>query len=184
MCLVLRTDLYFQFFFLEAEDLQIVPNEDQKTKVEGGLLGSLLSDFATLPKAPKPSDLDEYAVVNVSPSVVPNPYLPTFRIFSYNVSSTSALSLEVDPTKKKKKKKGSKRKHGHRRGSPGNNTHHCKSEEWADTWFCHLGHSWYSDPKSPSRSNQRWTPLGYAQVCGQLRSAQTLNSDFNLVLYS
>src|SRR4051794_12440734 len=90
-----------QFFFLEASDLQIVPDSDQHSKAEGGLLDSLLTDFATLPKSPKAADFDEYAVVNVSPSVVPNPYLPTFRIFSYNVTGTSDLSLA--PKKKKKK---------------------------------------------------------------------------------
>lgn len=113
------------------------------------LLASLLEDFATLPEKPKESDMDDYVVVNVGPSVVPNPYLPSFRIYSYNTSERPSEQ--------------GKRKHGHRRGSDGNNGT-CKSAEYADTWRCHLNRPWHSDAKSPSRSNRQWTPLGYAQV--------------------
>ncbi|KAF9534317.1 hypothetical protein CPB83DRAFT_866555 [Crepidotus variabilis] len=141
------------FFFLEAEDLRIYPDEDDETKVtsDQGLLESLYVDFATLPKKPKQSELDDYAVVNVAPSVVPNPYLPSFRIFSYNITD-----------KGKRAERTGKRKHGHRRGSEGNKAN-CKSDEYRNTWRCHLDRTWHSDPHSPSRRNQRWTPLGYAQ---------------------
>lgn len=141
-----------QFFFLEAQDLRIFPNEEEKEFNDKDLLESLLEDFGTLPKKPKESDMDDYAVVNVSPSVVPNPYLPSFRIYSYNITGEKAGA----------RKKG-KRRHGHRRGSDGNNKT-CKSVEYGDTWRCHLNRPWHSDGESPSRSNRRLTPLGYAQV--------------------
>lgn len=156
-----------QFFLLEAADLEIYP-ETAESNDESSLYDALLADFSTLPKSPKMMD---YAVVNVAPALVPNPYLPTFRIFTYNVTDTGK-DLSDDIQKKKKKKKGSKRKHGghHHTGGSGNKTVVCKSPEYQDTWRCHLrsDDSWYSDPSSPSRTNRRWTPLGYAQVSASL----------------
>lgn len=146
-----------QFFFLEAIDL--VPKTKFKFINGVGLYESLLKDFSTLPKSSN-IVMDEYAVVNVAPSVVPNPYLPSFRIFTYNISRNAQHELQGAL----KKKKGSKRKHGHDRGNKGNKTTHCQIEEHQETWICHLNDPWHSDPDSPSRSNQRWTPLGFAQV--------------------
>jgi len=140
------------FFFLEAVDLQIVPIEDGemdiKQLIKPGLFETLIKDFSTLPKSSK--DYEDYAVVNVGPSVVPNPYVPTFRIFSYNITEANVKSAK-------------KRKHGHHRGDKGNKTTQCESEEYQDTWWCHLDDPWYSNPAAPSRSNGRLTPLGYAQ---------------------
>lgn len=124
------------------------------------LYQTLLDDFSTLPKSPKKIDMDNYAIINVSPPVVPNPYLPTFRIFAYNTtgpdskSSTSPADAEKD----------AKRKHGHKHGDHGNKASQCKSEEYQNTWKCKLNEPWFSDPKAPSRHNTKWTPLGYAQV--------------------
>ena len=117
----------------------------------GGLFETLIEDFSTLPKSAKHTKYEDYAVVNVGPSVVPNPYVPTFRIFSYNISEANV-------------KLAKKRKHGHHRGDQGNKTTQCESEEYQDTWWCHLDKPWYSDSTAPSRSNGRLTPLGYAQV--------------------
>lgn len=146
-----------QFFFLEAIDL--VPKTKFKFTNGVGLYESLLNDFSSLPKFSNVV-MDEYAVVNVAPSVVPNPYLPSFRIFTYNISGNAQHELQGAL----KKKKGSKRKHGHDRGDKGNKTTHCQIEEHQKTWICHLNDPWHSDPDSPPRSNQRWTPLGFAQV--------------------
>ncbi|KAJ7283642.1 endopolyphosphatase [Mycena rebaudengoi] len=134
------------FFFLEANDLSII--DPPKIANDADLLDSLLSDFEAIPKE-KNINLDNYAVINVSPSVVPNPYLPSFRVFAYNTTG-AAQSF-------------SKRKHGHHRGDEKNKTAQCELEVYRDTWKCHLNESWHSDPESPSRSNQLWTPLGYAQ---------------------
>jgi endopolyphosphatase len=113
------------------------------------LFDTLLTDFAAIPKA-KDINLDNYAVINVSPSVVPNPYLPSFRVFSYNVTGAPTSSLG--------------RKHGHHRGDRKDKEKQCKLDAYRETWRCQLNDSWHSDPDAPSRSNQLWTPLGYAQV--------------------
>ncbi|KAF9009052.1 Metallo-dependent phosphatase-like protein [Cyathus striatus] len=141
------------FFFLEAVDLQIISDNDPSSEDHDGLFETLLEEFSALPNS-KDMILDEYAVINVAPSVVPNPYVPSFRVFAYNTSNAVGNPLGG---------KGSKRKHGHRRGDRGNKAEQCKSEKHRNTWKCHLEEPWYSDPGSPSRSNQRWTPLGFAQ---------------------
>ena len=89
-----------QFFFLDAEhvrskqsragstsDTTGAPHAEGKKK-NRQLYNGLLKNFEDLPKAKRNSTYDDYAVVNVSPSVVPNPYLPSFRIFAYNTTGT------------------------------------------------------------------------------------------------
>ncbi|KAJ7368315.1 Metallo-dependent phosphatase-like protein, partial [Mycena albidolilacea] len=135
------------FFFLEAGDLEIV--ESARNQNNDNLFETILADFAAMPKA-KEINLNDYAVIHVSPSVVPNPYLPSFRMFSYNVTGT-VNSL-----------KG--RKHGHRHGGNSKDKQKlCKLDKYRETWTCQLNETWHSDPDAPSRSNQLWTPLGYAQ---------------------
>ncbi|KAF8812426.1 hypothetical protein BYT27DRAFT_6418082 [Phlegmacium glaucopus] len=147
------------FFFLEAIDLQIVPIEGESNIKGQGLFKTLLQEFSALPQSAKDTKYEDYAVVNVGPSVVPNPYVPTFRIFSYNITG-----VDVGSWNGAKKKKGqSKRRHGHHREDQGNKTTECKKGEYQDTWWCHLDKPWHSDPAAPSRSNERWTPLGYVQ---------------------
>ena len=75
---------------------------DQHTKTNGSikthiddLCDALLKDFADLPKAGK-TDLSNYGVINVSPPVVPNPYLPTFRVFSYNITNADSARARED----------------------------------------------------------------------------------------
>ena len=131
-----------------------MPIEDGEVDIrkKGDLFKTLIQEFSTLPKSTKDTKYEDYAVVNIGPSVVPNPYVPTFRIFSYNITEVNVGSWNM------------KRKHGHRRGHQGNKTTQCKSEKYRDTWRCHLDKPWYSDPAAPCRSNERLTPLGYAQV--------------------
>ncbi|PPQ98547.1 hypothetical protein CVT24_004038 [Panaeolus cyanescens] len=141
------------FFFLESIDLEIVSDDKRQydTSSEEGLFQTLMKEFEALPKEANEADLDNYAVVNVGPAVVPNPYVPTFRIFSYN------------NTEKMLTKTGSKRQHGHRRGDRKDKDTQCQMDEYKDTWRCHLNRERYSDSDSPSRRNQRFTPLGFAQ---------------------
>ncbi|KAI0347563.1 hypothetical protein BDW22DRAFT_1352033 [Trametopsis cervina] len=66
-------------------------NDNDTTVVVAGkhkeLYTTLLKDFNAVSKrSGKKLDYDALAVVNVSPSVVPNPYLPSFRVYAYNVS--------------------------------------------------------------------------------------------------
>ncbi|KAK0468387.1 Metallo-dependent phosphatase-like protein [Desarmillaria tabescens] len=143
------------FFFVEAIDLEFDLDRDSRaiSLQNGDLCDALLEDFSALPK-PSRTDLDNYGVINVSPPVVPNPYLPTFRIFSYNVTGFDASAVGV--LKKD-------RKHSHHRGEHGNKDELCKEEPYRSSWKCQLNSTWHSDPDSPSRRNQLWSPLGYAQ---------------------
>lgn len=149
-----------QFFLLEAGDLDfpsksdLTPTDKVTSEANDRLYYSLIDDFGELPKKGK-TDLDNYGVVNVAPSVVPNPYLPSFRIYTYNVTHAG------DNVEMKKKK----RKHGHRRGK-GNKAELCKKKAYKNSWRCKLDQPWHSDPDAPSRMNTLWSPLGYAQVCG------------------
>jgi endopolyphosphatase len=146
-----------QFLFLEEVDLDIIPEGGEgnlklnATGANDGLYETLMEEFSHLPKESEEEKLDGLAVINEAPSVVPNPYVPGLRIFSYNVSSE-----EVKQTKK--------RNHGHQRGRKGDKDKHCKEEPYRSSWKCHLSEKWYSDADAPSRKNQQWTPLGYAQV--------------------
>jgi endopolyphosphatase len=134
------------------------------TSGHGDLYQTLLHEFSAIPKTSDKVNLDDYAVINVSPPVVPNPYLPTFRIFSYNITRIdNASDIEEDGFSQTTKTQ-LKRKHGHHRGEHGNKASQCKTEPFKDTWKCRLNETWYSDPDAPSRRNTQWTPLGYAQV--------------------
>ncbi|KZT24494.1 Endopolyphosphatase [Neolentinus lepideus HHB14362 ss-1] len=151
------------FTLIEARDLNIPLENAQgsangtdavgpyKKKKRDQLYQELLQDFSDLPKEKK-IDHDEYAVVNISPSVVPNPYLPSFRIFAYNITGAP-----------KKYSKTSRRK-GHGHGPTLDKKHACKEgSAYQETWWCQLDKPWHSDADAPSRMNTLWTPLGYAQ---------------------
>ncbi|EGO27522.1 hypothetical protein SERLADRAFT_446757 [Serpula lacrymans var. lacrymans S7.9] len=139
------------FFFLDAKDLEIWP-EAASTGGESPLYDSLISDFEELCKTEE-VNYDNYAVINVSPSVVPNPYVPSFRIYSYNITGLSSTVL-----------KKSKRKHSrYHHGNPENNDSECRKEPYRDSWRCKLKQPWHSDSEAPSRRNTLWTGLGYAQ---------------------
>ncbi|KAG5221087.1 Endopolyphosphatase [Salix suchowensis] len=87
-----------------AVDLQLVAPSQVSGKAE--LYKDLIEEFSALPKKAKEVNYDNYGVINVSPPVVPNPYVPTFRVFSYNVSEHGEIQ-------------GKKRKHRHDRGKHG-----------------------------------------------------------------
>lgn len=119
-----------------------------------GLYKILLEEFALLPQ-PKKIDLDEYAIINVSPSLVPNPYLPTFRIFTYNITNVEdALADGSLGQKTRQIPQGNGRK-----------ASLCEEERYRDSWKCKLEFNPPSNPDAPSRRSKLWTPLGYAQVC-------------------
>ncbi|OCH94072.1 endopolyphosphatase [Obba rivulosa] len=155
------------FFFLEANDLANVPRRVDYTnsdKVEvlkkrKELYNGLLKDFAELPKSSQNTSHGDYGVVNVSPSVVPNPYLPSFRIFTYNITGTpyhpghrgnQQLAAEDDDSKHSEQ----------RLGDP--EPAECDSRGNNSTQPCRP-RNWHSSPQAPSRTNRLWTWLGYAQ---------------------
>ncbi|KAL9712723.1 Endopolyphosphatase [Leucoagaricus gongylophorus] len=142
------------FLFMEEVDLEIIPEKENLnmnvTGTHDGLFETLMAEFAHLPREGDEEKLDGLAVVNVAPSVVPNPFVPGFRVFSYNATEGRVGT------------KG-KRDHSHRRGRRGDKKQACKKEPHRSSWKCHLDEPWFSDPDAPSRKNQALTPLGYAQ---------------------
>lgn len=120
------------------------------------LYQNLLKEFSDLPKTPKKIDHSNYAVANVGPAVVPNPYLPSFRIFTYNITGTPYVpdqdqdSMESNHTK--------------RRDHLGDLEAVCADAVHRNSWKCLLSQPWHSSPHSPSRQNRLFTPTGYAQV--------------------
>ncbi|KLO18105.1 endopolyphosphatase [Schizopora paradoxa] len=162
------------FFFLNVDDM-ILPDEEEesdastpealkkkkKKKKKDTLAEILMKDFSELPSAKK-TDLDEYAVINVSPSVVPNPYLPSFRVFSYNVTGAPVPRKDAKKDLHLAPVKESKRKHGHRHPDKNKNID-CNKKEYRDTWACRPEKPYHASEDAPSRRNQLWTPLGYAQ---------------------
>ncbi|KAH9977959.1 endopolyphosphatase [Lactifluus volemus] len=147
------------FFLLEAGDLEflsesdLTPVDNITLKGRKRLYDSLVDDFSNLPKKGE-TDHDNYGVVNVSPSVVPNPYLPSFRIYTYNITQARDSAYV--------KSKKPKRKHGKQRGG-GDKQKLCKKKKYEDSWRCKFDQPWHSDPDAPSRINSLWSPLGYAQ---------------------
>ncbi|KAF8076398.1 endopolyphosphatase, partial [Lyophyllum atratum] len=144
------------FSLLEAIDLEFTADQSGAKGDFVSLYETLLHEFSTLPTESKDLDYSDYHVVNIAPPVVPNPYLPSFRVFSYNVSG-KAVGLPGRPLTT------GKRRHGHHRGNHGDKEAHCRRPENEETWKCFLNETWHSDPESPSRTNKQWTPLGYAQ---------------------
>ncbi len=149
-----------QFFLLDAEYLSRRRNVSLTSDDEAAvfkhnkkeLYRLLLEEFSDLPKAQN-IDHDNYGVVNVAPPVVPT-YLPSFRIFVYNhtgeLYDPGHLGEDAQP--------GGSRSMRDVAGEL------CNEPEYENSWRCHLTQPWHSSPKSPSRTNTRWTPLGYAQV--------------------
>ncbi|KZT74415.1 endopolyphosphatase [Daedalea quercina L-15889] len=139
------------FFFLDAEHVRSKRDRNASTSDTFGephaegkkknrlLYNALLKDFDDLPKAKRNSTYDDYGVVNVSPSVVPSPYLPSFRIFAYNTTGTPYVPAMQAA-----------------RSS-------CDDADGRDAWWCGMAKPWHANPESPSRTNRLWTPLGYAQ---------------------
>ncbi|KAI0335497.1 hypothetical protein GY45DRAFT_1316828 [Cubamyces sp. BRFM 1775] len=116
----------------------------------------LLQEFSDLPRAQNLNH-DNYAVVNVAPSVVPT-YLPSFRIFAYNTTGEAYLPGQLGRTSLDESQPGRPS-----RSLKALSGGLCADAEHANSWRCHLEEEWHSSPESPSRMNRLWTPLGYAQ---------------------
>lgn len=196
-----------QFFLLDATTLQSDTVSDLSSDTLSSndtvdasgkhkdLYKTLLKDFNQVSKkSSKKLDYDALAVVNVAPSVVPNPYLPSFRIYAYNLSGEAyepklegadgvlgKRSDELyyfydtgdndgeqsysgeDVSSASASADSEKRASGTRHlGDYVNRTRFCP--DGSDSWACKLTERWYSSPRSPSRTNRLFTPLGFAQV--------------------
>ncbi|KAJ3880320.1 Metallo-dependent phosphatase-like protein [Lentinula edodes] len=150
------------FFLIEAKDIEVTNDVHHGLKHDN-LCDSLLDDFAQLPKSGR-TDLDDYAVINVSPPVVPNPYLPTFRVFTYNITDVEDALADSSPTRQMNSLDSSRSEPLHRRKHRDNSSQ-CKEGLYRNSWKCQLQFeppiSMYAD--APSRTSRLWTPLGYAQ---------------------
>lgn len=155
-----------------GEDHGFGRSEEDDTTVGGkmvlrshkGLDKVLLKDFSALPV--KNVDYGDYAVINVSPSVVPA-YFPSFRVFNYNVS-TEAVQEALERKERRRRGETFERPppHGHRKPDPKKpRDKQCKKNKHKDSWRCHFSkRNWHSDPEAPSLKNGLMTPLGFAQV--------------------
>ena len=151
-----------QFFLLDAQALSRRHNASLTSGNEATVLKHnkkelyrlLLQEFADVPKAEN-LDHDNYGVVNVAPSLVPT-YLPSFRIFVYNTTGElyEPGHLGRDSFERRTRSRSMRDVAGQL----------CDDVEYANTWRCKLTQPWHSNPRSPSRENMLWTPLGYAQV--------------------
>ncbi|KAK7695800.1 hypothetical protein QCA50_000438 [Cerrena zonata] len=163
------------FFFLDAqavsEDVQgessdeADGDEGDLKKKHKDLYGTLLKSFNHMHKVSK-LDHDNYAVVNVAPSVVPNPYLPSFRIFSYNISGSPYIPGDLGVTLDSIGSRGLTAHSEDSDGSPPDcldDTEGRQNLTLEKTYKCHSSRRWNSSPNSPSRRNGLWSPLGYAQ---------------------
>lgn len=161
-----------QFFLLDSADLARPSLSETPDNIDDHPIGlqrkykelydNLLKDFAGLPKASQNINHDNYAVVNVAPALVPNPYLPSFRIFVYNTTGIAYTPGDLG--------------HNAQLDSEATETHGtdnrlsdlaaslCANPANENTWRCKLDQPWHSNESSPSRENRLWTPLGYAQV--------------------
>lgn len=109
-------------------------------------------------------DYDSLAVANVAPSVVPNPYLPSFRIFSYNISGSRYTAGALGDTSGTGERDGSLT-HERHLGDYVDREGLCHESGTANaSWACMLNAPWHANPASPSRTNRLYTPLGFAQV--------------------
>ncbi|GJE84018.1 endopolyphosphatase [Phanerochaete sordida] len=150
------------FFFLDARTLASEEENDGGAHTAGkhkDLYATLLKDYDHLYKREKDLDYDSISVVNVAPSVVPNPYLPSFRIFSYNITGSrySAGLLGDSGT-------DSGVGQQHHLGDFVDREELCQGPDASNvSWRCNLNSPWHSSPHSPSRTNRLYTPLGFAQ---------------------
>ncbi|KAM5532304.1 hypothetical protein V8D89_014062 [Ganoderma adspersum] len=148
------------FFLLDAEQLARPRNMSSASNHEAATLGgkkkelykTLMQEFSDLPKYEN-LDHDNYGVVNVAPPVVPT-YLPSFRIFTYNTTGelyeAGHLGEDEQPERPPRSMKDLV-------------DSLCADEAYENSWRCKLSKPWHSNPRSPSRTNRLWTPLGYAQ---------------------
>src|ERR1700749_5099282 len=84
-----------KFAYIGTKDLENPPEDDSVKKKQQDLFGILLRAFSKVKNLTQ-LDMDTYSVVHGSPSVVPNPYLPSLRIWGYNISGMNNAGLKID----------------------------------------------------------------------------------------
>ena len=156
--------------------MEMEEGEEVSGSSHSSLADTLLEDFAGLP-GKKEADVDEFAVINVGPSVVPNPYVPTFRVFVYNTTGEAyeQSRQQHDEEEEEEEEVGARgRDHSHTHPDREKEKAECKKKkEEEERWACRARKPVHASGKSPSRTNRLWTPLGFAQVSGKLPEART-----------
>ncbi|KAG1735436.1 Metallo-dependent phosphatase-like protein [Suillus lakei] len=148
------------FSFLDADEI------DMSTETSSGstLFETLISDFSEIPEPLEDTHYDNYAVVNINAAIVPNPYIPSFRIFTYNTTGLSSFASDVGSDPYLQTIKATQRRralnHGQVRAIK---KPKCERKKHRSTWRCQFDKPRHSDSESPSRRNSLWSPLGFAQ---------------------
>ncbi|KAF9518808.1 hypothetical protein BS47DRAFT_1370951 [Hydnum rufescens UP504] len=122
-------------------------------KKKPALHDELKEDFGLLPSMKK-VDMDNFVIVNVSPSVIPT-YYPSVRVFTYNNTGGPDAASAALRARRRGGDDG-KSKRGKRKVD-------CRLKKNKDKKSCRIKGPRYNDPMSPSRTNTLWTPLGYVQ---------------------
>lgn len=153
-----------QFSLLDVDDIDI----DDSSKASSGstLFDTLIADFSQIPEPLEEIHYDNYVVMNINSAIVPHPYIPSFRVFTYNITGLSSAAVRdissdsyLQMTKATWRRRALQHEQVHTLKKA-----KCKRKKYRNTWRCHFGKPWHSDSESPSRSNSLWSPLGYAQV--------------------
>lgn len=148
------------FSFLDADEIDM----SMKTSSSRTLFQTLISEFSEIPEPLEDTHYDNYAVVNTNAAVVPNPYIPSFRIFTYNTTGLSGFVKDIssDPYLQTMKATQRRRASNHEQVRTSKKPK-CERKKSRNTWRCHFDKPWHSDSESPSRHNSLWSPLGFAQ---------------------
>jgi len=155
-----------QFSLLDADEINMYTEDSPEISSKSTIFETLIADFSEIPVPLKEIHYDHYSVVNTNAAIVPNPYLPSFRVFAYNITglSSAVKDIRYDPYLQTTKAAWRRRALNNDSVREANKPK-CEHSKHRDTWRCHFGKPWHSDSESPSRSNSLWSPLGYAQVC-------------------
>ncbi|KAG2145766.1 Metallo-dependent phosphatase-like protein [Suillus clintonianus] len=148
------------FSFLGADDIDM----STETSSSSTLFETLIAGFSEIPEPLVDTHYDNYAVVNVNGAIVPNPYIPSFRIFTYNTTGLSSFTSDVgsDPYLQTIKATQRQRTLNHEQVRTFKKPK-CERKECRSTWRCQFDKPRHSDSQSPSRRNSLWSPLGFAQ---------------------
>ncbi|KAG1877519.1 Metallo-dependent phosphatase-like protein [Suillus subluteus] len=148
------------FSFLKADEIDM----SIKTSSSSTLFRTLITYFSEIPEPLEDTQYDNYAVVNVNSAIVPNPYIPSFRIFTYNTTGLSGFVKDIssDPYLETMKATQRKRALNYEQVRAFKKPK-CERKKSRNTWRCHFDKPWHSNSESPSRRNSLWSPLGFAQ---------------------
>ncbi|CAE6392191.1 unnamed protein product [Rhizoctonia solani] len=121
-------------------------------KKESLIADKLHAEFKELSKQKK-VDYDDYFIVNIGPSVIPE-YTPSIRVFTYNVtgadSDGSSPVAKVDDEPLDSEEMNASKID-------------CRKKDNKNKKKCVFKKPRHANKRSPSRRNTLWSPTGYAQ---------------------